>query len=176
VSSQKNLRRPRACWRFLNSLVSPHWGGRKSSRAIHAPSRWSSECAAASARRGCRRNESEFECCLRERVGCSSLVDWPVYPRLIRGLCGLTCSRATVGAGAVEAGREEGGDAMPTESEARLRSVTSLARANYRDSRRPGGARGWCTAGSRSSSHPKSAWPPRLCRSLPSPLAPAGRS
>ena len=34
----------------------------------------------ACARRGCRR--SEIEASLRERVRCSSLVDWPVYPRL----------------------------------------------------------------------------------------------
>jgi hypothetical protein len=39
-------------------------------------------CSTASARRDCRRSEAKFGGSLRERVRCSSLVDWPVYPRL----------------------------------------------------------------------------------------------
>ena len=31
---------------------------------------------------GCQRNEASLKGSLRERVRCSSLVDWPVYPRL----------------------------------------------------------------------------------------------
>ena len=44
----------------------------------------SGRCSTASARRGCRRNEASLKAALRERVRCSSLVDWPVYPRLRR--------------------------------------------------------------------------------------------
>ena len=41
---------------------------------------------------GCRRNESRFEGSLRERVRCSSLVDWPVYPRWRRTVQGSNCA------------------------------------------------------------------------------------
>ena len=44
------------------------------------------------ARRGCRRNEASLKA-LRERVRCSSLVDWPVYPRLRRTMQASTNSR-----------------------------------------------------------------------------------
>ena len=42
-------------------------------------------------RGGCQRNEAGFEASLRERVRCSSLVDWPVYPRF--GRTRLTSAR-----------------------------------------------------------------------------------
>ena len=41
-------------------------------------------CSKVCARRGLPEERSKFEGCLPERVRCSSLVYWPVYPRLAR--------------------------------------------------------------------------------------------
>ena len=85
-------------------------------------------------------------------------------------LCGRPRGRATVGAGAVEAGREEGEDAMLTESEARLRFITSLTRGIPAIQ----GVQAACAAHARlmrpfwsRNALPQSASPPRRRRSPP---------
>ena len=77
-------RRPRRPWRNCRKSIpaSPCRNMRASTGPTTRPSTPNARASSkAYARRDCRRSESKFEGSLRERVRCSSLVDWPVYPR-----------------------------------------------------------------------------------------------
>jgi hypothetical protein len=53
----------------------------------------------ACARRDCRRSEANLKARLRERVRCSSRVDWPVYPRLAHTMRASNDAQCGAGAG-----------------------------------------------------------------------------
>jgi TolB-like protein len=63
-----------------------------SRRAVHAILRCLTGITTACARRGCRRSEAQLEGRLRERVRCSSLVDWPGLSALEEHYAGLNVS------------------------------------------------------------------------------------